>query len=469
MSKTILIVDDEPGQRLTAEEFLSREGGYRTIQASGGKEALDIIFSGRDPRPDLVLLDLAMPGVDGMQVLGEVHALRPDLPVIVVTANDRVETAVAAMKAGASDFIVKPLSPERLRVSIVNALKINEMSQELSRLQRRVERRMTFDDLVGHSPEFQSAVRQGKKAASSDIPVLMYGERGVGKECFARAIHGSGARQSQPFVTVTCGLSSDVQLERLLFGYEKGAIANKGGASPGKIREAHGGTLFLDEIADIPSDVQLRLLNVLRTRRMRAEGADYDSPVDVRVISASCYAPDVLLAEDMVHEELLHELGVLPIFLPPLHDREEDIDQLAAYFLQCYMLQENKKLNGFSESAMEAMRRRRWQGNVRQLEHAIFRAVVLSDRGVLEAEDLFPEDRQVSNVLTLAGHRTAQMDAIFLLGENGHIRPMEDIEMEIIQRAIAHYGGRMSKAARVLGIGRSTLYRKIQGKKDLAG
>jgi len=320
MTQTILIVDDDPVQRRLLEAAISRMG-LTTLTAPGGGPALDLMFSPKGEQSSLVVLDLMMPDVDGIQVLSKLRAANQDLPVLVLTAKGGIDSAVEAMRAGASDFLVKPASPERIKVSISNALKLGVLSGEVTRLKKRQSNRLVFDDLIARSAGMRQVIRLGTRAAQSAIPILIEGESGVGKELIARAIQGCGDRAGKPFVTVNCGAIPENLIESILFGHEKGAFTGATDKHLGKFQEADGGTLFLDEIGELRLDMQVKLLRALQEGEIDPVGAKRPIKVDVRIISATNRDLNELTKDGKFREDLYYRLNVFPVHIPPLRER----------------------------------------------------------------------------------------------------------------------------------------------------
>jgi len=490
MPECILVVDDDPVQRRLLESMI-RKFGYEAIVAEGGDEAARML-SAADARIDCVLLDLVMPDLDGMGLLARLREGNSSVPVIVQTAHGGIDNVISAMRAGAVDFVVKPVGAERLQVSLRNALNASALAGELQRLKRSRSGTLTFRDIVTRSPAMHAVLRNAEKASASAIPVLIEGESGVGKEMIARAIHGSGERKSKPFVAVNCGAIPDNLVESILFGHEKGAFTGATERHTGKFVEASGGTLFLDEVGELPLTAQVKLLRALQDGEIEPVGARKSVKVEVRVISAT----NRNLMDDVkagrFREDLFYRLHVFPISVPPLRGRREDIPDLVRHFLARFCAEEGKTIRTVSSDAMALLNAFRWPGNVRQLENAVFRAVVLAEAESVGAAE-FPQiaallstDRQaplapmaetapvtpelphIAESFGIAADampltRMPGDPALALLDEAGQVRPLEDIESELIRFAIAHYRGRMSEVARRLKIGRSTLYRKLEG------
>lgn len=459
MAQTVLIVDDDPTQRRLLETVVSRHG-YDVAVAKGGEDAITFMKSEESNSIDLLLLDLVMPEVDGFAVMQQVKSRRPDLPIIVLTAQSGIDVIVKVMQAGAADFIPKPASPERLLVSMENALKMNVLSGHVSRLTRQVDGRMQFDDLVGDSDAMTAALDLARRAASSNIPILIEGESGVGKEMVARAVQGSGERAGKSFVAVNCGAIPENLVESILFGHEKGAFTGANERHAGKFQEADGGTLFLDEIGELRQDMQVKLLRAIQEGEVDPVGARSPVKVDIRLISATNKDLQQQISEGKFREDLYYRLNVFPISIPPLRERQVDIEPLAAHFITKLAATEGKAVRGLSENALDLLKGFDWPGNVRQLENAIFRAVVLCDGDELKLAD-FPQIAQSMGMeapMALNGGGTGALPA---LNGAGEMRTLSAMEADMIRLAIDKYDGQMTEVARRLGIGRSTLYRKV--------
>lgn len=552
MPHRILVVDDDPVQRRLLQGLLERHG-YSIDVVASGRDALNLLESPKGRAIDALLLDLMMPEIDGLAVLDRVRPTYPDLPVIVLTAQGGIETVVKAMRAGANDFIVKPASPERLQVSLQNALRLKSLTGEVTRLKRQKSGVLTFKDLIAKSPAMQQVVRLGERAAGSSIPILIEGESGVGKELVARAIQGTSDRAGKPFITVNCGAIPENLVESILFGHEKGAFTGANDKHIGKFQEADGGTLFLDEIGELRLDIQVKLLRALQEGEVDPIGARRPVKINIRLISATNRDLLEMVRGAEFREDLYYRLNVFPIHVPPLRERPEDIPDLIHHFIRRFASEERKTIIGIDAETLHHLQRYAWPGNVRQLENAIFRAVVLSDGAELTIND-FPQiakflgveprplaapqapqashapappapmrhepiarsaisahpadpwageidDGPIAAAVGAAGHvhgsdmpsypfgaaRSAYASRdegcahsepsadeehaqsfVDLSGEiramtsDGHLRTLEEIENEIIKLAIDKYSGQMSEIARRLGIGRSTLYRKVR-------
>jgi DNA-binding NtrC family response regulator len=415
-------------------------------------------------------------------------------PIIVQTAHGSIDAAINAMRLGAVDFVIKPASPERLEVSINSAMKIEALSGEISRIKKRAEGTLTFGDLIIRGEAMQRVIALGKRAAASHIPVLIEGESGVGKELIARAIQGESERAGKPFVTVNCGAIPENLVESILFGHEKGAFTGAADKRVGKFQEADQGTLFLDEVGELPLDAQVKLLRALQEGEIDPVGSKKPVKVDFRLISATNRDMIQLVREGKFREDLYYRLNVFPIWVAPLRERLGDIPELTRHFLARFAAEEGKRVNGLSDDAMRLLMAYTWPGNVRQLENAIFRAIVLADGpeltvaefpqiaaqvegfeaevppapshlqkppaytgpALLGAEGTIP---RTVDVRSSGGQSSLGIPAVT---ESGEIRSLEDIEADMIRLALGRYRGHMTEVAKRLKIGRSTLYRKMQ-------
>jgi len=486
MTNTILIVDDDPTQRRLMRAVCEK-AGYPVLQADSGENALALLQSAEGTDISLVMLDLRMPGLGGMETLKRAKTFRDELPVIVLTAQGGVDTVVEAMQNGAADFFVKPASPERVIVSINNALNISTLKGEVSRLKRKQDGALGFQDLIGQSESMKHLYRLGERAATSNIPILITGESGVGKEMIARAIQGSSERARRPMITVNCGALPANLVESILFGHEKGSFTGATGKQLGKFQEADGGTIFLDEVGELPQDAQVKLLRILQEGEVDPIGSKRPVKIDVRVISATNRDLAEEVKNGTFREDLYYRLNVFPIVAPPLRDRPDDIPALIEHFIKRYNAEERRDVRGVRHEVMEVIQRQAWPGNVRQLENTIFRAVVLAETAYLSARD-FPllaaefekagvdagppmlggneeNDFDFTGTGDFAPAGTEQSgshDRVNVFDRDGHLRNLQEIEKDLIELAIETYGGRMSEVARRLGMGRSTLYRKLR-------
>ncbi len=490
MLKRVLIVDDDPAQRRILEEVLKRLG-YETKSVASGEQTLAVLDSPEAASISIVLLDLMMPGVDGMAVLAALSQKPSMPPVIVQTANGSIEAAIGAIRAGAVDFVVKPASPERLDISIKSALKIEALAGEITRIKKKVEGTLTFNDLIIRSEGMARVIGLGQRAAASNIPVLIEGESGVGKELIARAIQGESERSGKPFITVNCGAIPENLVESILFGHEKGSFTGATDRRIGKFQEADGGTLFLDEVGELPLDIQVKLLRALQEGEIDPVGAKRPVKVNFRLISATNRDMIQQVKDGKFREDLFYRLNVFPILIPSLRNRLQDIPELAHHFMARFAAEEGKRVTGFSTDAMRLLTTYTWPGNVRQLENAVFRAVVLADRGELTVDE-FPQiaahvdgfdtsvpaapspalaHRPIYSGPALLGAEATVPQTIEVregvlgipaIRQDGEMRTLEEMEADMIRLALGRYRGHMTEVAKRLKIGRSTLYRKMQ-------
>jgi DNA-binding NtrC family response regulator len=489
MKPVILVIDDDPVQRRLLQAAIQRMG-HETRLAGSGEEALDWL-RGNPTGAAAIVLDLVMPGLDGLAVLGRLQEMGIAQPVIVQTAQGSIETVVSAMRAGAFDFVVKPVSPDRLETAVNNAIRVQTHSAA-PRAREVKGQPMSFGDIVCSSPAMTGVLRIAEKAAGSQIPVLIEGETGVGKELIARAIQGTSARRTRPFVTVNCGALPENLVESLLFGHEKGAFTGASDKHVGKFEEANGGTLFLDEVGELPADIQVKLLRAIQEGEIDPIGARRPVRIDVRIISATNRDLAAEVRAGRFREDLFYRLNVLSLTVPPLRARREDVPALIRHFITRLAADEKKPhLTRIEQTALDMLCAYDWPGNIRQLENAIFRAVVLCVGKALSVAE-FPQiaaqlpgfsDAEAARPVAayaetppvaVETQQAVQMPApavsaamdgwgvIPIVGADGQVRQIEDMEAELIRFAIKLYRGRMSEVARRLGIGRSTLYRKLR-------
>ncbi|MFT6657101.1 sigma-54-dependent transcriptional regulator [Maritalea sp.] len=478
----VLIIDDDPVQCRLSTEIL-KANGYDAFEALSGPSGLQIL---EETTIDAVILDLVMPEMDGMAVMNEMTKRGMKHPVIVQTANSSIETIVTAIRHGAVDFFVKPVAPERLTISLQNALKRQSLETCLRTERNRLSGHFGFDDIITKSPVMNRVKELGSKAGASNIPVLIEGESGTGKELVARAIQASSKRANKPFVTVNCGAIPPNLVESILFGHKKGSFTGAISDQKGKFQEADGGTLFLDEIGELPLDMQVKLLRALQEGEIEPVGATKIEKVDVRIVSATNKRLLNLTKEGHFREDLYYRLNVFPIYLPPLRERMDDLDALIAHFIARFASEEGRQISQCNSAALSLLKSYDWPGNVRQLENTIYRAVVLAGSAELEPSD-FPQigatiagAEKIRSQLASHPHMSVpvHIDDLSIpspseqqpdmkekdrfVGQDGDIEPLVHVERDLIAFALDQYHGKMSAVARALGIGRSTLYRKIK-------
>lgn len=441
----ILVIDDDFEMCDLLSEFLDREG-FDVFPLRDGFEALGLL---RKEEFDVIITDLKMKGVKGLDILNEAQKLAPLTPVIMITAFGTIESAIKAMKMGAYDYITKPFQMEELLMIVQKALETRLLKKEVFRLKREVESRYQFHKLIGKSPSMQKIYDLIERISASSSNVLITGESGTGKELVAKAIHYNGIRKEGPFIAINCSAIPENLLESELFGYKKGAFTDAKSDKKGLIFEANEGTLFLDEVTEMPLSLQAKLLRVIEEREVRPLGDTNSYPIDVRFISASNKNIELLIQQGRFREDLYYRLKVIDIEMPPLRERKEDIPILIQSFITRYSQEFKKNVSGISEEAIKILLNYSWPGNVRELENIIQRAITLSQHERILPEDLPPYLIQ----------RTDEKLFEWALEEK---MTLEQLEKEYIKRVLIETGGNKSKAAEILGLDRKTLYRKLQ-------
>ncbi len=458
MSIKILLIDDDKMQRKMIRGLLENKLGYQIVEADGGKTGLDIVKQDQNKEIRLVILDIYMPDMDGMEVLGIMSQQYPDLPVIMLTGSSDINVVVQAMQLGASDFLNKPPEPGRLQVSIKNALKISVLEKEVNRLKKQEDGVYSFKQMIGHEGGLSKVIGVGRKAASADIPVLLTGETGVGKEVFAKSIHGESNRIGKPFIAVNCGAIPENLVESILFGHEKGSFTGAIAKSIGKFREAEGGTIFLDEVGELPLDTQVKLLRVLQQKEITSVGGQSSIPVNIRIISATNKNLDTEVMEGRFRDDLYFRLNVLPINIPPIRDRRQDIAELIYHFIERFTVIEGQELKDISDEAINMLKTWEWGGNVREIENTIHRAIVLSDNDILDIQDFY----ELPNVNISNIDVEKNKNYISILNENGYQKTLEQIEEEVIKLSLLNHNNNITQTALSLGMAKSTFYRKTK-------
>ena len=443
----ILVVDDDKSICTLVKSILNLEKYYEINTLISGEACLKYI---REQIPDLILMDIQMPGIDGIETLKRVKEYDSRIPVVMMSAHGTIERAVRSMKLGAYDFIEKPLKRERLPITVKNALMTSSLKREVDELKNELKQKYTFTNIIGQSGIMQEVFKSVETVVNSNVTVLIQGESGTGKELIARAIHyHSKTRANKPFVAVNCTALPESLLESELFGHEKGAFTGAVGRRVGKFEQANNGTIFLDEVGLMSPTTQAKVLRVLQEREFeRVGGADLIK-VDVRIISATNKDLEAAMKKGEFREDLYYRISVFPIKLPPLRDRKEDIPLLAAHFLNKYNDQEGKEIEGISPEALELLMAYNWPGNVRELENAIERAVVLASDVEIGAKEL------PAAVRSLGEKKLYESD-------NTLSSWIEKLEEEALRQALLENEGNISKTAKKLGIGRATIYRKAK-------
>ncbi len=440
MDRRVLIADDEKNMRWVLAQALEADG-YEVAQAEDGKEALAAID---EQAPDIMILDHRMPAPDGMEVLRRLRAEDKTFPIIMLTAHGNVETAVEAMKAGATEYLTKPFDLEELKIAIDKALMMTNLASEVERLREELDKEYDIEGFVAADPRMIEVLETVKKVAETEATVLIYGESGTGKELVARAVHALSERADKPFISVSAGALPETLLESELFGYEKGAFTGAMNAKPGRFELANGGTLFLDEIGDITPAVQVKLLRVLQERQFERLGGTRRIEVDVRVVAATNRDLQELIAEGEFREDLFYRINVVPVTLPPLRTRPGDVPLLVAHFLEKY----NAGERTLSDEAMEALVSYQWPGNIRELENTIERILILAHGDEIGVQDLPAEVR-------MGAPACATVSPEMALPEDGV--DLEEVELDLVRQALERTGGSKARAAKLLGLTPKTM------------
>ncbi len=444
---SVLIVDDQQSMCEMLETDL-RLRGHRTQWCQSAAAALSIV---RDQDIDVVLTDVRMPGTSGLQLCDELHRTRPDIPVVVMTAFGSLETAVAAMRAGAYDFITKPVELDLLALTIDRAAERHQLGRQIKLLTEQQSPPRAFGELLGDSPAMHRIYAQLPRLADSDASVLVTGESGTGKELVARSIHDHSPRARHPYVAINCAAMSETLLESELFGHMRGAFTDARQDRKGLFLEAEGGTLLLDEIGDMPAAMQVKLLRALEENRLRPVGSDREVPFNVRVIAATHRDLETAVEEERFRADLFYRINVIQLHLPPLRARGTDVLLLAKHFVERFASKAQRPIEGVDEAAAERLLAYSWPGNIRELRNVVERAVTLTRHNVLTVEDL-PEK--------VRDHRSS---TVYIGGDDPtELVPMEEIERRYIAHVLKAVDNNQSQAAKILGVDRKTLYRKLK-------
>jgi two-component system response regulator AtoC len=435
----VLVVDDEAIVRESLQDWLG-DAGYQVLTAEDGYQALGII---EQETPSVAIVDLVMPGMDGIELLKKAKEILPSIEIVVITAYASIPTAITAMKQGAYDYIEKPFSAQRVELLVNKVVEHKRLVEENVSLHEKLDERYRFEDIITKSPKMQQVIELVKIVAKSNATVLITGDSGTGKELVARAIHSQSYRKGKPFVPVSCAALPESLLESELFGHEKGAFTGAQALRKGKIEFANRGTLFLDEIGEMSANIQVHLLRVLEEREFARVGGNELIRVDVRVVSATNRDMKEAVATGQFREDLYYRLNVVSIDLPPLGDRKEDIPLLANHFLKKFTAENQKDITSFSSEATDFLLKYQWPGNVRQLENTIERAVILAQNSEIQLTDLLQRNSP-------------------LVERASSDKTLKELEKNHITNILNETGGNYSKAARILGISRATLYNKAK-------
>jgi two-component system response regulator HydG len=461
---TLLVADDDPAVRESLGRALTREG-YAVVAAPDGQAALERLQEGGI---DLVLSDLKMPGLNGLELLPRAKAVAPDVDFIMLTAFGTVEEAVKAMKDGATDFLTKPFQRAQLVKVVRQALERRALIAQNRALQQRLDALLSQGEFIGVSPAFRRMMTLVDQVADSSATVLIQGESGVGKEGVARSIHMRSSRRAGPFIAVNCAALPETLLESELFGHEKGAFTGAAGRKEGRFELADGGTLFLDEVADLSAVTQPKILRVLQEGEFERVGGTRTLRVDVRIVAATNQDLTALVRDKRFREDLFYRLNVITIAVPPLRDRREDIPVLAQHFLRVYSAKNNRRLEGFSDEALGCLEAYSWPGNVRELENVIERAVVLARGARVEQGDL-PDNVAERPVMLVRGDPAEgpASDAGSAATADGFFRikvgtPIAEVEQRLLESTLRLTKGNKALAARMLGIDPKTVFRKLK-------
>jgi DNA-binding NtrC family response regulator len=454
----IALVDDDDGSRAAMALGLRRVG-YEVIELRGGDEALTLL-AGSEPL-HVMVTDVRMPGIDGYTLLEKGLALRPELPILMVTAFGDVDGAVRALKLGASDYLTKPVRLEELRNRVQKELDRRRLEEKARELEDRIEKFFGFENIIGRSAAMRAVLERVKVAAPAPTTVLIVGESGTGKELIANAIHQHSPRAARSFVALNCGAIPGEILEAELFGHERGAFTGAHQRRTGKVELAHGGTLFLDEISELSPDLQVKLLRVLEDRKITRVGGNEEIEVDFRLVAATNRDLDAEVASGRFRQDLYYRLKVVTIALPPLRQRPEDILPLVDHFVEQFNRQLGRKVRRLTPELLDSLRGLGWPGNVRELRNVVENMVLFCQSEELGVGDLPPEYRRAGTSVTAAAE-PAQPSVPAGVAGPYLPRPMADIEKEAILGALAYTHGHRAKAANVLGIGLRTLQRKLK-------
>jgi DNA-binding NtrC family response regulator len=448
--RILVIDDDEPGRQVM--ELLLKKAGYAALSAGDGAGGIALVKEGR---ADLVLVDLFLPDRSGIEILREIRQVAPELEVVVITGHASAETAVQAMKEGAFDYITKPVNFEELKIVIAKAREKQRLTLENVYLRKQLQARFEFKNIIGNSPAMQRVFERMQRIAKTDSTVMILGESGTGKELVARALHYNGRRKSHPFVAVNCGAIPETLLESELFGHAKGAFTGAVRDKVGKFEAANHGTIFLDEIGTMPMQLQSKLLRVLQEQEVERVGGTKTIKLDVRVISATNADLEEQVRLGSFREDLYYRLNVIPVNLPPLRERREDLLPLVSHFMEKFCRLMGRPVMTIGKSALDALERYRWPGNVRELENLVERLTALTEHDLIAVDDLPGE---------MVEALQPQQGICLELSPDGIDLPgaLEELERKLIVKALQMSGNVKARAAILLGLNRTTLVEKMK-------
>jgi len=450
LSKLIFIVDDEQAISKLLSFWVKDKWGY-DVEVFSNSEAM---LKNMSAKPDIILLDIMLPGLDGIETLQRIKQIDENLPVIMLSAQGSIEVAVDSLRDGAYDYFPKPIDQQRLELAVKNAIKSHDLTREIQSLKETVQREYSFENIITADPKMQDVFRLVTKVMNNTITVLIYGESGTGKELIARAIHYNGDRKDKPFVIVNCASIPRELLESELFGHERGSFTGAHQQKKGKFEIANGGTIFLDEVGELEMLLQAKLLRVIQEKEFERVGGTELIKTDVRIISATNRDLKIAVEEKEFREDLYYRLNSFPIYVPPLRQRKGDVLVLAEYFINEFNKKLGKEIKGFTKRALKLIYEYDWPGNIREMENTIERCLIITENEVVDVEDLPSHLRTAENM--------ASVDYAGPLFSNETIVPFEKLKEEAIRHALKVTKGNIVEAAKRLHLGRATIYRLME-------
>ncbi len=450
MNKLIFIVDDEQAISKLLSFWVKDKWGY-DVEVFSNSEAM---LKNMSAKPDIILLDIMLPGLDGIETLQRIKQIDENLPVIMLSAQGSIEVAVDSLRDGAYDYFPKPIDQQRLELAVKNAIKSHDLTREIQRLKETVQREYSFENIITADRKMQDVFKLVTKVMNNTITVLIYGESGTGKELIARAIHYNGDRKDKPFVIVNCASIPRELLESELFGHERGSFTGAHQLKKGKFEIANGGTIFLDEVGELEMLLQAKLLRVIQEKEFERVGGTELIKTDVRIISATNRDLKIAVEEKEFREDLYYRLNSFPIYVPPLRQRKGDVLVLAEYFINEFNKKLGKEIKGFTKRALKLIYEYDWPGNIREMENTIERCLIITENEVVDVEDLPSHLRTAENM--------ASVDYAGPLFSNETIVPFEKLKEEAIRHALKVTKGNIVEAAKRLHLGRATIYRLME-------